>query len=195
MAMDLQWLYILLGTSLLAGFLPRSFFDAIQLSQTTSLYKKIGIRMVKKFTQDGDFINRLIRRKFPQYRIFDPNVSIQKHLNKAYSIEKIHFIMFLFFLLTSIYALTQGYARWAAIITINNLVFNLYPNFLQQYNRLRLRNLMRKPTLNYRSKVWADSSSSLTNPKLIRSSSCWTPYLNIWKSYEASSLLQIASRA
>jgi len=141
--MDLQWLYILLAISLLAGFLPHSFFDAIQLSQTTSFYKKIGIRVIKKYTQDGDLINQFIRRKFPQYRIFDNNSSIQKHLNKAYSIEKIHFIMFLFFLLTSIYALTQGYVWWAVIITINNLVFNLYPNFLQQYNRLRLRHLMK----------------------------------------------------
>jgi len=128
----------------LAGFLPKAFFDAIQLSPTTSFYEKIGIRMVKKYTQDSDFINRLIRRKFPQYRIFDHNVSIQKHLNKAYAIEKIHFMMFLFFLLTSIYALTQGYAGWAVMITINNFVFNLYPNFLQQYNRLRLRRLMKK---------------------------------------------------
>jgi len=51
--------------------------------------------------------------------------------------------MLLFFLLTGIYALTQGYVWWAVIITINNLVFNLYPNFLQQYNRLRLRHLMK----------------------------------------------------
>ena len=120
----------------------KAFFDRIQLSKTTSIYKKIGIRIVKKYTQDGDLINRLIRRKFPRYRIFDYNVSIQKHLNKAYSMEKIHFSMFLFFLLTGIYALTQGYVWWAVIITINNLVFNLYPNFLQQYNRLRLRHLM-----------------------------------------------------
>ncbi len=144
MAMDLQWLYILLAISLLAGFLPKAFFDRIQLSQTTSLYEKIGMRTVKKFTQDGDFINRLIRRKFPQYRIFDHTGPIQKHLDKAYSIEKIHFIMFLFFLLTGIYALTQGEVWWAVIITINNLVFNLYPNFLQQYNRLRLRHVMKK---------------------------------------------------
>ena len=107
-----------------------------------------GHGTVKKFTQDGDFINRLIRRKFPQYRIFDHNASMQKHLNKAYAIEKIHFMMFLFFLLTSIYALIRGEVWWAVIITVNNLVFNLYPNFLQQYNRLRLRQVMKKTPLN-----------------------------------------------
>ncbi len=146
MAIDLKWLYILLAISLASGFLPNSFFDRIQLSQTSSLYKKIGIRMVKKYTQDGDFINRLIRRKYPQYKIFDKTQPLRKHLNKAYAIEKIHFCMFLFFLLTSIYALTQGHGWWAAIISINNLLFNLYPNFLQQYNRLRLQHLMKKQT-------------------------------------------------
>ena len=143
MATDLKWLFILLAVSMLAGFLPNAFFDAIQLGQTTAIYKKIGIRFVKKYTQDGDLINRLIRRKFPRYRVFDGNGSIQKHLAKAYAMEKIHFIMFLFFLLTSIYALARGHVWWAIFITMNNLAFNLYPNFLQQYNRLRFRHLMK----------------------------------------------------
>lgn len=146
-AMELKWIYILSGLSLAAGFLPRSFFDAMQLGKTTALYEKIGIRVVKKLTQDGDFINRSIRKKFPQYKKFTDRSSIQQHLNKAYAIEKIHFSMFVFFLLTSMYALVKGYVWWAAIITINNLVFNLYPNLLQQYNRLRLRRMMKKDSM------------------------------------------------
>ena len=141
-AMDLKWLFILLAVSLSAGFLPRTFFDAMQLGKTTSIYEKIGIRFAKKYTQDGDVINGLIRRKAAQYKVFDGQRSIQKHLNKAYAIEKVHFVMFLFFLLTSIYALWHGYFGWAVVITFNNLIFNLYPNFLQQYNRIRLRHLM-----------------------------------------------------
>jgi len=144
MATDLKWLYIILAISLSAGVLPNSFFDMVQLSQSTSFYEKIGMRTVKKFTQDGDLINRLLRRKFPQYKAFDQNASLQKHLAKAYGIEKIHFVMFLFFLLTGIYAFIQGRVGWAVVIISNNLVFNLYPNLLQQYNRLRLRQLMEK---------------------------------------------------
>ncbi|MDZ7274158.1 MAG: hypothetical protein ONB47_08850 [candidate division KSB1 bacterium] len=144
MAMDLKWLYIILAISLAAGFLPNAFFDRMQLSQSVSFYRAIGMRTVKKYTQDGDLVNRWIRRKFPQYRVFEHGASLQKHLNKAYGIEKIHFLMFLFFLLTGIYALIHGRVWWAAIITVNNLVFNVYPNLLQQYNRLRLRQLMKK---------------------------------------------------
>lgn len=145
--MDLNWVYVFTALSLAAGFLPRSFFDAIQLSRRTAFYKKIGIRVARKFTQDGDFVNRSMRKKFPQYRIFDDRSSIQQHLNKAYAIEKVHFSMLLFFLLSSIYALVKGYVWWAVIITINNLVFNLYPNLLQQYNRLRLRRVMEKDSM------------------------------------------------
>jgi hypothetical protein len=144
MAADLQWLFVLLAASFLGGFLPNAFFDAVQLGNTTLIYERIGIRFVKRYTQDGDVINRLIRRKFPRYKVFDDGRSIQKHLAKAYAIERIHFVMFLFFLLTSVYALARGYVWLAIIITANNLVFNLYPNFLQQYNRIRLRNLMKK---------------------------------------------------
>lgn len=147
MFMHLKWLFIILALSLLAGFLPNTFFDKIQLSQTTSLYKKIGIRIVKTYTQDGDLINRIIRKKFPGYRVFDNNSSIPRHINRAYSVEKIHFIMFLFFLLTSIYALTKGYEWWAVIITVNNLIFNIYPILLQQYNRLRFKHLSIKLSL------------------------------------------------
>ena len=153
-AMDLKWLLSSLALSLLAGFLPRAFFDTMHFGKTASVYKKIGIRFVKKYTQDGDWVNRLIRRKFPQYKVFDHSAPMQKHIDKAYAIEKIHFSMFIFFLLTAIYALYRGEARWAIIITINNLIFNLYPNFLQQYNRLRLRHLSRIP-----------NASPLTSPQ------------------------------
>jgi len=97
-----------------------------------------------KFTQDGDWVNRMIRRRFPKYKVFDSYPSIRRHLRKAYTIEKIHFAFFLFFLYTSLYALVNNYFFWAGLIMLTNLIFNIYPNLLQQYNRLRLRQLMRR---------------------------------------------------
>jgi hypothetical protein len=138
------WLYLFLALSLPVVFLPNSFYDKMQVGRTTVVYERMGVRIVRKFTQDGDWVNRLIRRRFPKYKVFDSYPSIRKHLRRAYMIEKIHFAFFLFFLYTALYALLNGYLLWALILTITNLGFNVYPNLLQQYNRLRLRQLMRR---------------------------------------------------
>jgi len=56
----------------------------------------------------------------------------------------VHFAFFLFFLYSTFYALVNGYFLWVLLLTVANLGFNVYPNLLQQYNRLRLRQLMRR---------------------------------------------------
>ncbi|HEY4061712.1 MAG TPA: hypothetical protein VGM30_07415 [Puia sp.] len=142
--MEAGWLYLFLALSLPVVVLPHSFYDIIQIGRTTAVYERIGIRIVRKFTQDGDWVNRLIRRRFPKYKVFDSYPSIRKHLRRAYMIEKIHLAFFLFFLYVTIYALVNGYLFWAGVLTLTNLGFNVYPNLLQQYNRLRLRQLMRR---------------------------------------------------
>jgi Glycosyl-4,4'-diaponeurosporenoate acyltransferase len=142
--MEQGWIYIFLGLSLPAILLPHVFYDKLQIGRTTGVYEKIGIRIVRKFTQDGDWVNRMIRRRFPRYKVFDSFPSVRKHLRKAYIIEKVHFAFFLFFLYVTVYALSQKYFLWAVFITFTNLIFNIYPNLLQQYNRLRLRQLMQR---------------------------------------------------
>jgi hypothetical protein len=142
--MELVWLYIFLALSLPMLLLPNAVYDAMQISRTTAVYERIGIRIVRKFTQDGDWVNRMIRRRFPKYKVFDSYPSIRRHLRKAYTIEKVHFAFFLFFLYASLYALVNSYFFWAGLIMLTNLIFNIYPNLLQQYNRLRLRQLMRR---------------------------------------------------
>jgi Glycosyl-4,4'-diaponeurosporenoate acyltransferase len=137
--MNLKLFYIFLVPILLTKLLPKSFFDSIQIGRTRAVYKKIGVHFINRFTQNGDIINRLIRKKFPQYKVIAiSKVSVRKLLKQTYIFEKFHFAMFLFFTSTTIYALTQNYLKWALIISITNLVYNVYPIFLQQYIRVRL---------------------------------------------------------
>ncbi|WP_423148992.1 hypothetical protein [Rubrolithibacter danxiaensis] len=140
--MDLKILYVLLTISILSGFLPHSFFKALQLGKSSTVYNRIGIRIVKKYTQDGDLVNKFVRRKFPEYKVLDSRESLRKPYNKTYFYEKVHFIMFLFFLFASVYALVKGLYVWALLLTVNNLIFNIYPIFLQQYNRIRVNRIL-----------------------------------------------------
>jgi cell division protein FtsW (lipid II flippase) len=139
-AMPLHWLYAFLAVSSLSFLLPASFFRAIQLGNTTSIYHKLGLRTVRKYTQDGILVNRLIREKEAAYNPVRTS-SVQSHLSRAAANERFHGAVFVFFLLTTIYALAGGHWGWAAVLTISNLVYNVYPILLQQYNRIRFRQL------------------------------------------------------
>jgi cell division protein FtsW (lipid II flippase) len=140
LTMPLNWLYAFLAVSSLAFFLPASFFGAIQLGNTTAIYHKLGLRAIRKYTQDGTLVNRLIRQKDAAYNPVQTS-SVQSHLKKAAANERFHGAVFIFFLLTTIYALAGCHWGWAAVFTISNLVYNVYPILLQQYNRIRFRQL------------------------------------------------------
>ena len=142
---SLKLLFIFLAISMLPLFLPKSFFNSIQLGKTTSIYKKIGVGFINKFTQNGELINNFIKRKYPRYKVVSGNKrSIKKLLNQTYMFEKFHFMMFSIFTFIMVYALLKNYRWWAIIIFLNNLVYNIYPNLLQQYIRVRLKTFDRQ---------------------------------------------------
>jgi hypothetical protein len=137
--MHVKLFCIILTISLLTMLLPKSFFKKIQLAKTPTVYKKIGVNFINKFTQNGDIINRLIRNKFPQYKVISARrISIDKLIKQTYIFEKFHFVMFVFFSLAAIYAWLDHYITWVLIILLTNLVYNIYPAFLQQYIRVKL---------------------------------------------------------
>jgi hypothetical protein len=143
--MSLKLFFIFLIISFIPLFLPNSFFNIIQLAKTSSVYKKIGIGVINKFAQNGEFINRLIRKRFPGYKTVLPGKrSVNKLLAQTYMLEKFHSMMFLLFTLIMVYAFVKNYLWWAIIILITNIIYNVYPNFLQQYIRIKLRAFQRR---------------------------------------------------
>jgi len=137
---DHRSLYIFIAISVIPGFFPNSFYDRIQIGRTTRIYKRLGVGIVNKLAQNGTIINRLMKKKFPGYKmILHERSSIHKLLQQTYLFEKFHFIMFLFFILVTFYAFFKGHVLWGIIISVTNVLYNIYPNFLQQYIRLKLR--------------------------------------------------------
>jgi hypothetical protein len=112
----------------------------MQMGKTPRMYKRLGVGFVNKLAQNGVIVNRLVRKKFPGYKmILYQRSSINKLLQQTYIFEKFHFVMFVFFVLITLYALGKSHFWWAIIIAITNLFYNVYPNLLQQYIRLKLR--------------------------------------------------------
>jgi len=134
----LFWFFLI--TSLLAAFLPRSFFDSIEIGKSASVYKKIGVGFINRFTQNGDIINALIRKRYPGYKVISSDRKLMsKLINQTYMFEMFHFAGFLFFSLVVVYAFAERYFMWAFIILGSNIIYNVYPAFLQQYIRARLK--------------------------------------------------------
>ncbi|HSZ34209.1 MAG TPA: hypothetical protein VK772_12915 [Puia sp.] len=134
-----QTVYMLLGISLIPIFFPKSFFDFIQLSRKPLFYKRIGVKFINKFAQNGEFLNRYMRKKYPGFTPVPTNKSsVLKYYNQTYFFEKFHFSMFIFFIAITVYALIRSYLLWALTVSFCNLFYNIYPNLLQQYIRLRL---------------------------------------------------------
>jgi hypothetical protein len=133
-------LYIFIALSVVPGFFPNSFYNSIQVGRTTRIYKRLGVGLVNQLAQNGAIINHLVRKKFPGYKaIGNQQTSIDKFLQQTYMFEKFHFIMFVFFVLITVYALVKNHFWWAVIISTTNLLYNVYPNLLQQYIRLKLK--------------------------------------------------------
>jgi hypothetical protein len=137
---ELKTVYIFLAASLIPIFLKNSFLDKLQIGRTSGIYKKLGVHVINKLAQNGAIINALMKRKFPGYKtVFYRQKSISSLINQTYVFEKFHLICFLFFSLIVIYAFVHGHMYWASIILLTNLGYNIYPNLLQQYIRVKLK--------------------------------------------------------
>ncbi len=145
--LPLNLLYIFTGISCLVIFIPESLLNKIQLSRSTQVYNRIGIRFIKKYTQDGDLVNRYIKNKHPKYKYVASKDSIKKLIGKSYMNEKFHYLVFIFFICISIYAFMLGLVTWGIFINIANIIYNLYPIFLQQYNRIRINALLKRQSI------------------------------------------------
>jgi Glycosyl-4,4'-diaponeurosporenoate acyltransferase len=132
--------YILLAVSLIPIFFPNSFFDRIQLSRKSHFYRRIGVKYINTFAQNGSIVNKILKKKYSNFKVVSKTkASIKKQYYQTYFFEKFHFSLFLFFTIVTIYAGIQSQFCWVIALTICNLLYNIYPNLLQQYIRVKLK--------------------------------------------------------
>lgn len=136
--MERAWLSAFVVASLIAFMVPASKLRYLELSSTVTTYRKLGVHWVNHFVQHGILINHLLRRRYPEYRRMRSRARTAYLVQSTYLQERFHWTVLLFFLLSSLYGIAHGYPGWALQITIINVVYNLYPIWLQQYIRVRL---------------------------------------------------------
>lgn len=141
---ELKWMIVFIAISYLVSRLPKTFYDRFQISTDLYIYKKLGVDKFKTLSTNGDLINKTIRKKYPTHRNVTNFEMIKEKLNETYIIEKSHTVLFTFCLLTTIHAIWINSVGTAIILFIGNILFNYYPNLLQQYNRIRYKTVIDK---------------------------------------------------
>jgi hypothetical protein len=132
------WLWAFVAASVIALMVPASTLKYLELGSAVTPYRKLGVHRVNHLVQHGTLIRNLLRRRYPEYRPKRSRTTTAYLLQNTYVRERFHWAVLLFFLLTSLYAIARGYPGWALLITILNVVYNLYPIWLQQYIRMRV---------------------------------------------------------
>jgi hypothetical protein len=140
---DITWLYAFVLFSLIPAVLPNSIFRHFQLSSNSKFYEHLRVKFIQKFVQNGTTINRVIRKKNPAYKIIKDRVEARNYLGTINMYERYHVFCFIFFGLTFGQALySQRYVA-AFLVLIVNVIYNICPILIQQYNKLRVMRLLK----------------------------------------------------
>jgi len=122
------------------AFLVRTAFYSKKLThlnfvESKKINKLIGIGIIKWMVKNTPF------------KFFNPNLKMKaktelaalNHLHKEMTLAEInHLIAFVLVLLFAIIQIFKGFYSLALIMTITNILMNLYPSLLQQQNKRRL---------------------------------------------------------
>lgn len=132
---------ITLGITICSFFLPNRFYTYFQISESKKFYKKIGIPIFQQITQQGKLAKKLTSFFGGNVVLFLRENRLKQLESQIRSFETFHWACFILFNLTAVYAFQNGNSILAIIILISNLLYNVIPILIQQYNRIRLKDI------------------------------------------------------
>lgn len=129
----IHWPFFTLAlVSLGACLLPETLFRNLEISSDLRVYRRLGVKFVRRFAQDGDF---------------QPGTGVRAYLNKIRMFERYHFCCLIFFQASSVYACYFEQYLLAFLIFFCNILYNVFPILLQQYNRIRITKILKQQGL------------------------------------------------
>lgn len=136
-------LYLILAFSLLLGFVPAKGIQKLQLSHGRKFYEQAGVKYIKRLVQDGDWVNKQTGKKEAS-RIIESRSQAIRYLKTISLYERYHLMGFAFFFLSSVHSFFYQEFLLSLFIFLANFIYNALPILLQQYNKLRIQQLIRK---------------------------------------------------
>lgn len=142
-------LYIILVASILTYKVPAKWLLALTLSSDRRTYEALGVKTIRWFVQNGTLVARIKQRiGSSKHERIITRQSIEAYLKNIVIQERFHYSCFVFFTFSTFSALSTGKIGMALSITFWNILYNIYPVLLQQYNRLRIQSLISRPCIN-----------------------------------------------
>ncbi len=135
--MDRPFLYAAAIASVLSLAVPDSWLRLLELGSRPAAYRRFGVHLINRFVQHGSLVNRLAGHRSSKVQMLRRDVMRDGLVGATYFRERFHLSMLLFFQLTALYAAAHRQTIWSLAITMTNVIYNLYPIWLQQYIRLR----------------------------------------------------------
>ena len=133
------WFYLFLVSAFLIGLLPERILNKCQMSNRRKTYERAGAKLIRKFVQNGDWLNYIrLNRK---HIVINDVGQADKYLKTIAMYERYHWMCFIFFLFTTIHGFVSGYITDGCLIIASNILYNVSAIFLQQYNKMRIKQL------------------------------------------------------
>lgn len=136
-----KWLYVFGAAGVVGMVLPAAVLQGMQLSAGAGLYRRIGVPLLVKLTQDAPWMRRLSGEETkPMAR---DRVAVARFVSNTWMRERFQTGLFVFCAACAGFALGRGQWRWFGTMAVANVLYNLYPMWLQQYLRMRVARLIR----------------------------------------------------
>ncbi|MCB0488309.1 MAG: hypothetical protein R2820_12865 [Cyclobacteriaceae bacterium] len=135
------YFYLFIIPSICLLFLPNHFYERLQLSDRPEDYQRLGLKFFRRYTQDGDIVKQILR-KDNSLKLRRTKKEFVNYHRTIEVYERYHMVCFAFFLLTGFYAIALANFAIFILITMANILYNVIPLLLQQYNRLRIQRLL-----------------------------------------------------
>jgi len=131
-------LFVSLAVSFLPALIPAEYFSMLQISRNRRFYESLSIKSLQSFTQDGRLVSALAKKKNHDYRLIKKRVIHKNYKSQIAIYERYHMLCLAFFLVSLVYAIYQEAFLISILILISNIIYNIIPILIQQYNKLRL---------------------------------------------------------
>ena len=122
---------------LIVWLTQQSAAKTLQISHKRKFYEKLGVKEFQKFTQDSYYIKRLTEKTGGQKLYFRRNLYFYQ-MKKIQMYEQYHLACLLFFSFSAFIGIYNHDYIYSILVVLANIVYNIIPLLIQQYNRIRL---------------------------------------------------------
>lgn len=127
---------LLLSSTVL--LLPESVWRRFQITRDKVFYERLGVRAAQALTQNGKLINQISGPSGKRGKVIKRRSDLAIFRRQIAVYERYHLFGFVFFLSTMVTAIAKSQFGLATLILVSNIIYNVYPLLIQQYNRLRM---------------------------------------------------------